>query len=196
MYVNKYIQELKETLDRLDNEAINSAIKTLHQARLQNRQIFVMGNGGSAATATHFVGDMSKNTRTDHIPHFRMIGLNDNITAFSAYANDEGYENVFLQQLINLIQPGDVIIGISTSGNSPNVLRAVEYANERGQHATIGLTGFDAGHLGEMVDIHLHVPSDNIEQVEDIHMMLAHLMTSTLRSMAMQEQTKVISYSG
>ncbi len=189
--VKNYVEELKNTLDLLDEAAINEAIHTMHQARLNGRQVFVMGNGGSAATAVHFVGDVAKNTRVDGLPRFRMICLNDNITAFSAYANDEGYENVFVQQLINLIQPGDVVIGISTSGNSENVLRAIDYAKGTNNNKTIGLTGFDAGQLRDMVDIHLHVPSDNIEQVEDIHMVLAHLMTSALRQMAAQESEEV-----
>ncbi|HIP73147.1 MAG TPA: SIS domain-containing protein, partial [Anaerolineae bacterium] len=132
--------------------------------------------------------------RVDGLPRFRMICLNDNITAFSAYANDEGYENVFVQQLINLIQPGDVVIGISTSGNSEDVLRAIDYAQGTNNNQTIGLTGFNAGQLKDMVDIHLHVPSDNIEQVEDIHMILAHLMTSALRQMAVQESEGTTQY--
>ncbi len=193
--VKVYIEELKSTLDLLDEAAINEAIHTMHQARLNGRQVFVMGNGGSAATAVHFVGDVAKNTRADGLPRFRMICLNDNITAFSAYANDEGYENVFVQQLINLIQPGDVVVGISTSGNSENVLRAIDYANSTNNNPTIGLTGFTAGQLKDMVDIHLHVPSDNIEQVEDIHMILAHLMTTALRQKAVQESLQITQYS-
>jgi D-sedoheptulose 7-phosphate isomerase len=97
-------------------------------------------------------------------------------------ANDEGYENVFLQQLANLIQPSDIVIGISTSGNSKNVLRAIEFANEAGA-TTIGFTGFDAGCLGSIVAINLHVPSNCIEQVEDVHLMLEHLITKTLYEM-------------
>lgn len=193
--VKSYLAELKNTLDLLDEAAINEAIHTLHQARLNGRQVFVMGNGGSAATAVHFVGDVAKNTRVDGLPRFRMICLNDNITAFSAYANDEGYENVFVQQLINLIQPGDVVIGISTSGNSENILRAIDYANGTRNNKTIGLTGFNAGQLKDMVNIHLHVPSDNIEQVEDIHMILAHLMTTALRQMAAQESEETTQHS-
>ncbi len=192
--VKSYVEELENTLDLLDEAAINEAIHTLHQARLNGRQVFVMGNGGSAATAVHFVGDVAKNTRVDGMPRFRMVCLNDNITAFSAYANDEGYENVFVQQLVNLIRPGDVVVGISTSGNSENVLRAIDYANGTNQNRTIGLTGFDAGQLKEMVDVHLHVPSDNIEQVEDVHMILAHLMTTALRQTAVRESEAGIQY--
>jgi D-sedoheptulose 7-phosphate isomerase len=99
----------------------------------------------------------------------------------AAYANDEGYENVFVKQLANFLRPGDVVVGISASGNSENVLRAIQFANETGVNITIGLTGFSSGKLGPMVDIHMHVPSDNIEQVEDLHLVLAHLMTTALK---------------
>ncbi|MCP5096002.1 MAG: SIS domain-containing protein [Chloroflexi bacterium] len=183
--VQNYISTLKETLDLLDEAAINKTIDKLHQARLEKRKIFVMGNGGSASTSSHFVGDLSKNTRNDNVPHFRMIGLADNMTGFSAYANDEGYETVFANQLANLVDAGDVVIGISASGNSANVLNAIELANASGA-TTIGFTGFSAGKLGGMVAIHNHVPSDCIEQVEDIHLVLAHLVTTELRKKAMQ----------
>ncbi|MFQ5433737.1 MAG: SIS domain-containing protein [Anaerolineae bacterium] len=179
---NGYIQELKHTLDQLNENAIEATIALLHQARLENRQIFIMGNGGSASTASHFVCDLAKNTRWPERPHFRVIGLADNMAILSAYANDEGYENVFAAQLANLVQPEDVVIGISTSGKSPNVLRGIELANEKGAK-TIGFTGFDAGQLGGMVDYQLHVPSHCIEHVEDIHLMLEHLITKALRDM-------------
>lgn len=181
--IKTYIAELKHTLDQLDEQIINQTIDQLHQARLAGKQIFIMGNGGSASTASHFVCDLAKNTRIDELSHYRVIGLSDNMAIFSAYANDEGYENVFVMQLANLLQPGDIVIGISTSGNSPNVLRAIELANNR-DAITIGFTGFDSGKLGGMVDVHVHVPSHCIEQVEDIHLMLEHLITKELRERA------------
>ncbi|MCB8981753.1 MAG: SIS domain-containing protein [Ardenticatenaceae bacterium] len=180
--VQKYVGELKTVLDQLAAEPIEATIDLLHQARLTGKQIFIMGNGGSASTATHFVCDLAKNTRKAGWSHFKVIGLSDNVAIMTAYSNDEGYENVFAQQLANLVQAGDVVIGISTSGNSPNILRAVEVANDN-QATTVGFTGFDAGSLGKMVDIHIHVPSDCIEQVEDIHLMLEHLITKSLREM-------------
>ena len=178
--VKSYFQQMKETLDQIDEEPINQIIEALHAARLRGSQVFIMGNGGSASTASHFVCDLAKNTRQSGTPHYRVIGLTDNMAIFSAYANDEGYENVFAMQLANLVQPDDVVIGISTSGNSANVLRAIEVAHAHGA-TTVGLTGFDAGQLGGMVDIHAHTPSDCIEQVEDIHLMLEHLITKALR---------------
>jgi D-sedoheptulose 7-phosphate isomerase len=179
--VEDYFTDLKSTIDMLEAEPIHTAVSALHNARLNQKQIFVMGNGGSASTATHFVCDLNKNTRADNLPHFRLIGLTDNMAILAAYANDEGYENVFVKQLANFLRPGDVVVGISASGNSENVLRAIQLANETGENTTIGLTGFSAGKLGPMVDIHMHVPSDNIEQVEDLHLVLAHLMTTALK---------------
>lgn len=179
--VTQYVTELKQTLDHLPEAQINQTIDLLHQARADGRQIFIMGNGGSASTATHFVCDLAKNTRTDRMAHYKVIGLSDNMAIFSAYGNDDGYDNVFALQLANLVQAGDVVIGISTSGNSGNVLNAIDLANRFGA-TTVGFTGFDAGKLGNMVDINIHVPSHCIEQVEDIHLMLEHLIVTALRN--------------
>lgn len=179
-HVNAYFEELKTTLDRIDPETIEQTILILHEARINGRQIFIMGNGGSASTASHMVCDLAKNTRRPGWIPFKVFGLSDNMATLSAYANDDGYENVFAHQLANFVQPRDIVIGISTSGNSPNVLRAIELAREYGA-ATVGFTGFNAGKLGPMVDLHLHVPSSCIEQVEDIHLILEHLITKALR---------------
>ncbi len=178
--VNDYITNLIATLNQLDDAPIQQAIATLHEARLGGQRIFIMGNGGSASTASHFVCDLAKNTRKAGISDFKVIGLADNMAIFSAYANDEGYENVFAKQLASLVAPGDVVIGISASGNSPNVLNAMAVAKQS-KAISIGFTGFDSGKLGGMVDIHLHVPSDCIEHVEDIHLMLEHLITKALK---------------
>lgn len=175
----KYINDLQLTLSRLPINLIEQVITLLHDARLRNRQVFIMGNGGSASTASHFVCDLGKNTRRAGWPNFRVIGLTDNMAMFSALANDEGYENVFAQQLASFVQPGDIVIGISTSGNSANVVNAIKLANNMGAK-TVGFTGFDCGRLGPLVDINLHVPSNSIEQVEDIHLMLEHLICSAL----------------
>jgi D-sedoheptulose 7-phosphate isomerase len=145
--IQSYIDELKETLNNLSEEVIEQVLDVLHEARLVNQQVFILGNGGSASTASHFVCDLGKNTRVEGAPNFRVMGLTDNMAMFSALANDEGYESVFAQQLANHVQPGDVVIGISTSGNSKNVVKAIELANEVGAK-TIGFTGFDCGKLG------------------------------------------------
>lgn len=179
-FIQNYISNLQQTMDRLSQPLISEVIYILQRARMQGSQVFIMGNGGSASTASHFVCDLAKNTRYDGLPHFRAIGLADNMEIFSAYANDEGYENVFSQQLINLIKPGDIVIAISASGNSKNVLNAVDEARKYGV-TTIGFTGFDGGRLGQMVDIHIHVQSNIIEHVEDIHLMLEHIIVRTIK---------------
>ena len=177
--VREYISTLKQTLDSLSVKNIHKVIDELHEARLRNRQVFIMGNGGSAATATHFVCDLGKNTRGEGWPPFRVFGLSDNMALFSAYANDEGYENVFAQQIASYVQPHDIVVGISTSGNSVNVLNAMTLAKQR-KAITIGFTGFDGGQLGSMVAVHVHTPSHCIEQVEDTHLILQHLICSAL----------------
>ena len=182
-HIRRYFADLKTTLDRLADADIARAIDVLHAARIDRRKIFILGNGGSASTASHFVCDLAKNTRAPGWPDFRVLGLSDNMALLSAYANDEGYENVFSQQLASFVQPDDVVIGISTSGNSPNVLECIKLANDSGA-TTIGFTGFDGGHLAQLVDIDLYVPSRCIEQVEDIHLMLEHLICSRLREQA------------
>lgn len=179
-YASQYLSQIQQTLGFLPTEQINQVITLLHIARMERRNIFIMGNGGSASTATHFTADLAKNTRHPEWPDFKVIGLADNMAAFSAYANDEGYENVFARQLSSFIEPGDIVIAISASGNSPNVLRAIDLANATGAQ-TIGFTGFNGGMLSTQVDINLHVPSDIIEQVEDVHLMFEHMIVKSLR---------------
>ena len=178
--ISLYIAELQETMNRLSVESIAKVVDILKEARISGRQVFIMGNGGSASTATHFVCDLAKNTRRDELPHFRVIGLTDNMAMFSAYANDEGYEHVFEAQLANLIDSGDIVIGISASGNSRNVLTAMTLAKQRSA-VTVGFTGFDGGQLATLVDVNIHVESQVIEHVEDIHLMLEHMIVKTLK---------------
>ncbi|MBP7998598.1 MAG: SIS domain-containing protein [Chloroflexi bacterium] len=184
--ISGYFADVKAAMDTVSPERIAEAIAILHEARQRGRKIFIMGNGGSASTATHLVCDLAKNTRVPGIPHLRVIGLADNMAAFSAYGNDDGYENVFKYQLANLVEPGDVVIGVSCSGNSPNVVNAMTLAQESGAK-TIGFTGFQHGKLGPMVDVELHVTGQHIECMEDIHLMLGHLITRALRERARKQ---------
>ena len=178
--IQRYVTELKETLDHLPWEAIQAVVSTLRQARLSDRQVFILGNGGSAATASHFACDLGKVTILPDRPRFRVIALTDNMPLFSAYANDYGYEHVFAEQLAGLLRSGDVVIAISGSGNSANVLQAIKLARSA-QAVTIGFAGFDGGQLKDLVDICIHVPINCMEQVEDIHLMLEHLICTSLR---------------
>ena len=188
MKVEEYISSIVDTIQELPIELIEEVIDILHEARLLGKQIFIMGNGGSASTASHFVCDLAKNTKKDGWKHFKVIGLTDNMASFSAYANDDGYENVFAQQLANLINVGDIVIGISASGNSPNVLKAMELAQQH-QATRIGFTGFTGGKLGQIVDLHIHIPNNNYGQVEDIHLMLEHMAVNALQDRVKIEQS-------
>lgn len=186
--IRKYVNDLHQTLDLVPLQDIQELVNILVEARLNDRQVFVMGNGGSATTASHMVCDLAKNTRVPGLPYFRVIGLADNVASITAYANDEGYETIFAQQLAGLIREHDIVIAISASGNSPNVLKAVELANAANA-VTIGLTGFNGGKLGTLVKLHIHVPSNRIEQVEDIHLMIEHMVISSIR-----ETTHTVSF--
>jgi len=179
--IDQYIGGLKTVLDELPHHRIEQLIAMLHQARICGNQVFIMGNGGSASTATHFVCDLAKNTQREDLPGFRAIGLTDNMALFSSLANDEGYENVFTQQLRNLVQANDIVIAISGSGNSRNVIKAVELANAYGAR-TVGLTGMGGGQLAKIVSLEIRVPSDLIQQVEDVHLMIEHLVCSVLKT--------------
>jgi len=179
--IDKYLVQLIRVIEALPREPLLDILKQLRQARDENRRIFVFGNGGSAATASHMVCDLIKNAVKPKRAHLKMIGLVDNVPTISAYANDEGYEYVFAQPLESLGEAGDLAIAISGSGASPNVLKGVETARRKGL-ATIGLTGVGGGKLRDLVDICLVVPSDSMEQVEDMHMIIDHLLTIALRS--------------
>jgi D-sedoheptulose 7-phosphate isomerase len=181
--VDSYLNDVSRAMQSLPVSEINKMIAILHEARLNNQTVFVMGNGGSAATATHFVCDLIKNTRVAGCPDFRVIGLADNMATITAYANDEGYEKVFAQQINSLARPGDVVVAISTSGNSPNVLEAVNTAHVK-DTVTIALTGNDGGKLGPMVDLNVHVPNWRPDQTEDVHLIVLHSVTALLREMA------------
>ena len=184
--VTNYITLLQQTIDQLPKDKIVRVIDLLYSARFSGRQVFIMGNGGSASTASHFVCDLSKNTRRDGWPRYKVIGLSDNMAVFSAYANDEGYENVFCEQLANLLLPDDIVIAISASGNSKNVVNAIQYAKDQNAF-TIGFTGFDGGILGTLVDINLHINSDIIEHVEDLHLVLEHMIIKSLKERVQTE---------
>lgn len=179
-YIDVYLSDLKKVIDSLPLDTLEAIYTRLDACQRQEKTLFVFGNGGSAATASHMVCDLGKNTRGTEKPRLRVIGLNDNMPIFSAYANDEGYDRVFAEQIISLGRAGDVALAISGSGNSPNVLAGVEAAKENGLF-TIGFTGFLGGKIKDMVDLALVVPVNDMEQVEDLHMILDHMVTGLLR---------------
>lgn len=175
--IRAYIAREIEVLKALDVDAIDQALGLLEQAFEQEKTIYIFGNGGSAATASHFQNDFNKGISEYTAKKFRFYCLNDNIATLMAIANDIGYESVFRFQLEGRLRPGDVIVAISGSGNSENVLQAVEYAKEQG-NSVIGLTGFSGGKLRAMADCSLHAPINSMQITEDIHMIFDHLMMS------------------
>ena len=179
-FIQDYITTLQLTMDQLPRQPIADVIDLLQQARRKGSQVFILGNGGSASTASHFACDLAKNTRQEGLPHFRAIGLTDNMAMFSALANDEGFENVFSEQLASLVRPGDIVIAISASGNSKNVINAAEIAHQY-ESTVIGFTGFDGGRLRQLANINIHVNSNIIEHVEDTHLMLEHLIVRSIK---------------
>ena len=175
--ISRYIEHEIETLRALDTDAINDALNLLLETMENGNTVFVFGNGGSSATASHFQNDFNKGVSEHTEKKFNFLCLNDNIATMMAVANDIGFEEVFRFQLRGHIKPGDVIMAISGSGNSKNVINAVEYAKEQGCRV-IGLTGFGGGKLKQMADISLHAPINSMQVTEDIHMIFDHLMMS------------------
>lgn len=169
-----YLAELKQVLDIFPHDKFEEMVQALLAAYNDERRIFVMGNGGSAASASHWASDLNKGCCLHLEKKFKMLCLNDNIATMLAYANDLSYEDVFVEQLKNFYVPGDVIIGISGSGNSKNVLKAIEYGIEK-QGTTVGLCGYDGGQLCSMVDIPLLAKINDMQKVEDIHMIIVHM---------------------
>lgn len=175
--IEQYIALEIEILKQLDAEQINAALNLLDETRQRKGRIYICGNGGSAATASHFQNDFNKGVSEYIDVPFRFHCLNDNMATIMAIANDIGYEEVFRFQLRNNLEENDVLIAISGSGNSPNIIHAAEYAKEHGCKI-IGLTGFSGGKLKEMADISLHAPVNSMQVTEDIHMTLDHMMMS------------------
>jgi D-sedoheptulose 7-phosphate isomerase len=179
--INSYIGEIISTLQQLPVDKIGQIVNILNQARTDGRKVFIFGNGGSAATATHFACDLSKGAINKDYPRIKAISLCDNFSVASAWANDSHYDNIFAEQLENLVNAQDVVIGISGSGNSTNVLNGIKLAKDKGA-ITIGFTGFQGGKLAVIVDIPLVIPNRCMEQIEDIHLLVEHILTVCLRN--------------
>jgi D-sedoheptulose 7-phosphate isomerase len=180
--VGAYLMELHEAMRAVLTPALEEAVGILLAARERGSSVYFCGNGGSASTASHWALDLSKNTRHPVKGRFRTGCLVDNLGLVTAWSNDDGYDQVFLEQARTLLRPGDVLVAISGSGNSPNVLLAADYAREVGC-PVIGLIGFDGGRLKERVDVALVVPGRNIEQAEDGHLILNHAICTAIKAM-------------
>ncbi|MGB9738837.1 MAG: phosphoheptose isomerase [Chloroflexus aggregans] len=174
-----YFEQMSQTLEQLPLQTLQRVANALWEAYQRDATIFVCGNGGSAATASHFACDLAKWTIKPQTRRVRAIALTDNIPLITAWSNDQGYTDIFVEQLQALYRPGDIIVAISGSGNSPNVIRAVEWGNAVGA-VTVGLTGFDGGKLYRIAQIGLHVNNRFMPQVEDIHSTICHALAVNL----------------
>jgi len=189
-HIKEYFSSLQQELASIDERQIENVIALLFKAWKEERQIFILGNGGSAAEASHFACDLSKGTLSRHYDEkerrFRVLSLTDNVALMTAFANDLSFEDVFAQQLNNLVKEGDLIIAISGSGNSPNVLKAVELG-KRAKAITIGIIGFNGGKLLPLVDYRIHVNSNHYGRMEDIFLILHHIITNRLADLIKAE---------
>lgn len=190
-FSKNYFREAKKAINNLDLGKIKEIVEVLFEAYNNDKKIFIFGDGGSAATASHFACDLGKgtlkNVYDENEKRFKVISLTDNIATITALGNDLSFEDIFSQQLHNLVDKGDVVIGISGSGNSPNVIKAIRYAKKCGAK-TIGFLGFKTGgKLSKLVDYKIIVQDNHYGRIEDIHLMLCHLIANSLAELKKNE---------
>lgn len=177
--INNYLNQEINVLKQLDLDAINQAMNELERARKEGNTVYICGNGGSASTASHFTGDFNKGVSVCYEQKYNFVCLSDNIASMMAIANDVGYDDIFKLPLEGRIKKGDILIAISGSGNSENVVKAIKCVKECG-NTVIGVTGYSGGKVKELSDINLHVPVDNMQITEDVHLIFNHLMMHIL----------------
>jgi D-sedoheptulose 7-phosphate isomerase len=188
--ITEYLAETEAAIAGLSPAEVEATVSAIFRAWADRKQVFVLGNGGSASTASHMGNDLSKATIVPGVPRMRVISITDNVALMTAWGNDESYDCIFKEQLENLLDAGDVVVAISASGNSPNVLRAVEFARARGA-VTVGWTGRKGGKLKDAVDHCLHAPTDDIGIIESVHLVVDHLITRLLyRRIAAEAATR------
>jgi D-sedoheptulose 7-phosphate isomerase len=175
-----YFAGLSGVLAKLDLAVVDRISSVLFEAYKAGKTAFLLGNGGSAALASHFACDLGKGTLVDGTPRFRALALTDSVPMLTAWANDSNYADVFSQQLKNFVQSGDIVFAISGSGNSPNVLKALETGREYGAY-NVGITGFQGGKMKPLCDLCLVVPSDNMQYIEDVHLVITHAVFAAVR---------------
>ncbi len=178
-HIAAYISSVKTTLDNLDSTQIDNLIEAFASTYEAGGNIYTMGNGGSGASASHAAGDFLKGASYGLDRRFKMICLNDNLPSMMAIANDIGWEDIFVEPLKNYLGPNDLVIGISGSGNSANVVKALTYAKSEGVR-TVALTGFKGGKIGELADLHVHAPVMDMEVTEDIHMVIFNIVKKAM----------------
>ena len=184
MQAQHYIDLVKSTLDALDPKALGALVEAFHTTYEKGGNIYTMGNGGSGASASHAAGDFLKGASYGLDKRFRMICLNDNLPSMMAIANDIGWESIFVEPLKNFLSPNDLVIGISGSGNSKNVVNALEYANDQGA-TTVAMSGFKGGKISEIATINVHAPVMDMEVTEDVHMVIFNIVKKQMMARLM-----------
>ncbi len=178
-FAKGYLSELSSAMERIDLKAVDAAIELMMEAHRRGSRIFTAGNGGSSATASHIVCDFNKGISANTKDKFEMVCLSDSIPTITAIANDYGYDQIFVFPLKGRMKDGDILLAISGSGNSKNVLNAAEYAKEMG-NKIIAMTGFSGGALSKIADVNIHLPLDDMQKAEDAHMIILHLMARAI----------------
>lgn len=185
--IEDYLSKMALTVEKISRQEIWDVVNVLFTAWKDGKSIYIFGNGGSAATASHMTNDLNKLVNVSGRPRFKAVSLSDNIPLITAWGNDSEFEDIFVQQLKNFIEPEDIVVGLSTSGRSENILRAIRYANEMNA-VTIGFTGDEGGELKLLVDHCINIPDDNTHRQEDCHLILDHLISTTLHELILQFQ--------
>jgi len=184
--ISKYTSDFLHIIKNIDINKIYNLVKLLQKAKLERKIIYVLGNGGSASISTHFAADLSKNCvrchNDDKELRFKVIALTDNVASITAYANDIGFENIFSEQLKNLINEGDIVIAISSSGNSINILKALALARTK-KAVTYALLGFDGGKAKDIVDDYILISDSDYGRIESAHSFITHLVTKTIKGL-------------
>ena len=189
--VNAYFDTVVRTIGNMPIATVDEIVNVLLQAYDSNRMVYLFGNGGSAALASHFACDLGKGATNGSSKRFKVMAFTDNVPLMTAWANDARYEDIFAEQLVNFVQPDDVVFAISCSGKSPNVVKALSVAREAGAF-TIGLTGFQGGDMKTLCDLCLVVPSDNMQIIEDLHLSITHAVFTALRAKICQENGEAV----
>ena len=190
-YIDSYIERLTATISSLPRDRVAKLGGSLLRAYRNDKQVFTLGNGGSSSTASHMAADLAKNTIGPNMRRFRIMSLNENAVIVTALANDLGYEHIFAEQLINGIRPGDVLIAVSASGNSPNVLEAIRLAR-RENAEVVALLGFDGGEAAKLADNAIIVPSSDCGVVEDVHLVINHMLVEYFQAYLAEQRPAVL----
>ena len=189
--IDSYIERLTATISSLPRDRVAKLGGSLLRAYRNDKQVFTLGNGGSSSTASHMAADLAKNTIGPNMRRFRIMSLNENAAIVTALANDLGYEHIFAEQLINVIRPGDVLIAVSASGNSPNVLEAIRLAR-RENAEVVALLGFDGGEAAKLADNAIIVPSSDYGVVEDVHLVINHMLVEYFQAFLAEQRPAVL----